>query len=176
MIPPDLVPADCPWPIVLGLDPGTRRAGYGSVVVAPDGPRLITCGVFQAGSRLAIAERLGSIQRELEELLVHLRPTAVAIEGAFSALNVRSALRIGEARGMMLAAVSRVGCPVVEIAPAAAKRAVLGNGAGSKEQVAGMVRRLLGVEELSVPLDATDALAVALAHVEDLRLAERLGR
>ena len=166
VIPGDLVPTDCPWPIVLGLDPGTLKAGFGCLVLAPDGPRLVACGVIAPKAKLSVPERLAHIQEELEELLAVLRPGAVAIEGAFAARNVRSALRLGEARGMMLATVARRGIPVAEIAPAAAKRAVLGHGGGSKEQVASMVKRHLGKDELDVPLDATDALAIALAHVQ----------
>ncbi len=182
MIPDDLVPENCPWPIVLGLDPGTRHAGYGAVVVAPDGPRLITCGVISPRGRDPIARRLGAIQVELETLLSKLRPTSVALESAFAALNIRSALRIGEARGMMLAACARFDVEVVEYAPAQAKKAVLGHGAGSKEQVARMVAVLLGIEgdpaesgALGAREDATDALALALAHVHRMRVSERLG-
>jgi len=176
VIPADLVPADCPWPIVLGLDPGTVRAGFGSVVVAPDGPRLIACGVFAPRARLGVPERLAHIQAELEDLLARLRPTTIAVESGFSARNVKSALRIGEARGMMLATSARLGVPVVEYAPAAAKRAVLGHGNGSKQQVAGMVKTLLGREDLDVPMDATDALAIALAHVHRTRILETTRR
>ena len=180
MIPDDLVPKDCPWPIVLGLDPGTLHAGYGAIVVAPDGPRLVTCGVFSPRSRDSVAVRLGAIQTELDSLLERLRPTTVALETAFAAINVHSALRLGEARGMMLATVARRGIDIAEYAPAQAKKAVLGHGAGSKEQVAGMVAVLLGLDgpaadsALDVRADATDALALALAHVHRTRLAERM--
>ena len=173
MIPEDLVPADCPWPIVLGIDPGTLRLGYGALVVADDGPRLVTCGVFAPRRRLAVANRLAHIQGELETLLARLRPNTVVVEGAFSGQNVRSALRIGEARGMVLATAARRGAEVVELAPATAKKAVLGHGAGSKPQVAAMVATILGCGPLDVPDDSTDALALALAHVQRARL-ERL--
>ena len=165
MIPPDLVPENCPWPVVLGLDPGTLCAGYGAIVVAPDGPRLLTCGIFQPPRALPIAQRLGRIQAELEELLAALRPSHVAIEGGYGAPNIKSALRLGEARGMMLATCGRRGLAIVEIPPASAKRAVVGTGSGSKEQVAAMVWRHLDRAPEEVPEDATDALAVALAHV-----------
>ena len=170
MIPEDLVPADCPWPIVLGVDPGTVQCGFGALVVAPEGPRLVTGGVFAPARRLPVPQRLASIQGELEELLARLRPGVVVVEPAFAARNVRSALRIGEARGMVLATAARAGASIHEYAPSVAKKAVIGHGAGSKEQVAAMVRTLLGVEELEVPLDTTDALALALAYVHRSRL------
>ena len=169
MIPDDLVPVDCPWPVVLGIDPGTHTMGYGALVVAPDAERLVACGVVRSPPGAPIAARLAHLQAELEMLLARLRPTAVALETAFSARNVKSALRIGEARGMILATVARTGVEVAEVAPAVAKKAVLGYGAGSKEQVASMVATILGCE-LDVPADATDALAVALAHVHRLRV------
>ena len=175
MIPEDLVPADCPWPIVVGVDPGTVRCGYGAVVVAPDGPRLVVCGVLAPPGRMSVPRRLGWLQAELEALLARLRPGAVAVEGAYTARNVRSALRIGEARGMVLATAARRGAEVFEYAPAVAKKAVLGHGAGSKEQVAAMVATLLGTTELDVPNDATDALALALAHVHRSRVREVTG-
>ena len=168
VIPEDLVPPDCPWPIVLGIDPGTRVMGYGALVVAGEGPRLLVCGVLQP-ARGPVAHRLGELQEQVEELVRRLRPSTVAIETAFAARNVASALRIGEARGMVLATAGRHRLPVREIAPAAAKKAVLGHGGGTKEQVAAMVCTQLGAK-LDVPLDATDALAVALAYVAQMRL------
>jgi len=173
VIPEDLVPADCPWPIVLGIDPGTRVLGWGALVVAGAAPRLIGCGVLRAPARAAVAERLARIQSELDELLRRLRPSAVALEGAFSARNVQSALRIGEARGIVLAAAAKRGLGVTEIAPAAAKKAVLGHGSATKDQVASLVATILGLDRLDVARDATDALAVALAHVNRLRFAAR---
>ncbi|MEW6072575.1 MAG: crossover junction endodeoxyribonuclease RuvC [Planctomycetota bacterium] len=175
MLPDDLVPPDCPWPIVLGLDPGTRIVGYGAIVLAPDGPRLLACGVLRPPSRLAAAARLARIAAELEEILRAVRPALVVVERAFAARNVQSALRIGEARGVALAAAARAGAPVVELAPAAAKKALVGHGGASKEQVAAMVAARLGRGELAVPHDATDALALALAHVHRSRFAE-IGR
>lgn len=166
MLPADLVPADCTWPIVLGVDPGTRVMGYGALVVAPDGPRLVACGVLRPPARDAIAWRLGHLQEDLEGLLAALRPTSVALEGAFHAKSVRAALRLGEARGVVLASAARRGIEVHEFAPAAAKKAVLGHGGASKTQVARMVATLLGVATLDVPTDATDALALAYACVK----------
>src|SRR5262245_61402526 len=104
MIPADLVPVDCTWPIVLGVDPGTRYSGWGAIVVAPDRPRFVACGIVAPEQDGDIAVRIGTIGTELRELLARLRPSAVALEGAFAARNVRSALRIGEARGVVLAA------------------------------------------------------------------------
>ncbi len=174
MIPEDLVPPNCPWPIVLGIDPGTRVIGYGAILVARETPRLLACGVLRAPRDGSVATRLARLQDELDLLLRRLRPTSLALEGAFSARNVRSALRIGEARGVVLASAARVGIEVAEIPPAVAKKAVLGHGNGTKEQVARLVSTILSCAELAVPPDATDALALALAHANRLRFRARL--
>ena len=166
MLPDDLVPADCPWPVLLGFDPGTQCAGYGAIVEAPGGPRLLACGVIQAPLRANIAVRLAHIAVELDGILRAVRPTTVVVESAFTARNVKSALRIGEARGVVLAVAGRFGAEVIEIPPAVAKKALVGHGGASKEQVARMVATILGTGELDVPLDATDALALALAHAQ----------
>jgi crossover junction endodeoxyribonuclease RuvC len=166
VIPADLVPAGCTWPIVLGIDPGTRAMGYGALVVAPDRPRFLACGVIAPAARAAVAARLGEIQGELERLLAALRPAVVAVERAFHSKNAQSAFRIGEARGLVLAAAARAGIEILELAPAAAKKAVIGNGAASKEQIARMIAHLLGTGPLDAPSDATDALALAFACVK----------
>lgn len=175
-IPEDFVPVDCPWPIVLGLDPGTRRAGWGALLMAAAGPRLIGCGVVDAPGRLSAPIRLARISRGFDLLFDRLRPTTVVVESAFAFRNVQSALRIGEARGLALAGAAKRGMEVIEMAPAAAKKAVLGNGAASKSQVAAMVVRRLGGDLEDVPEDATDALALALAHSERARFAAVLRR
>lgn len=175
MLPDDLVPDDCPWPVVLGVDPGTRVAGFGAIVLAPDGPRLVACGVIRTPAGAEIAVRLAHLASELRAILARVRPTVVVVEGAFAALNVRSALRIGEARGAVLATAAAAGARVMEISPASAKKALVGNGNASKEQVAAMVAVVLGVEEIDAPLDATDALALALAHARRAEIASRTG-
>lgn len=164
MISDDLVPADLPWPIVLGLDPGTRAAGFGAIVVAPDGPRFVACGVLRPDPRDDIGPRLAAIARDLDMLLARLRPRVLVVEKAFAARNVQSALRIGEARGVVLATAAGRSIETVEYAPAVAKKALVGHGGASKHQVAAMVATILR-RELDVAEDATDALALALTHV-----------
>ena len=135
----------------------------------------MACGVLRPPAKASSAKRLAAIAEELEVLLERVRPEVVALEGAFASRNVRSALRLGEARGVVLATAARRGIAIVEVAPASAKKAVVGNGAASKEQVAAMVATLLGVE-LDVPEDATDGLALALAQVQRMSRAAVLRR
>ena len=165
VIPADLVPKGCTWPIVLGVDPGTRVMGYGALVIAPDGPRFVACGVLRPSARAPVPARLAEILVELEDLLAALRPDVLALERAFHSKNVQAAFRIGEARGVVLAAAARVGVEILELAPAAAKKAVVGHGGASKGQIARMIAHLLDTGPLDVPSDATDALALAFACV-----------
>lgn len=164
------VPVDCPWTIVLGLDPGTVVVGYGAVVVRTEGPRLLAAGAVRTPTGLDVPARLGFIRGEVDGLLERLRPTVVVVEQAFAARNVQSALRIGEGRGVILASAARSGARIVQYAPAVAKKALVGNGQADKVQVARMVASSLGLAEAPEPLDASDALALALAHVYKSRV------
>jgi crossover junction endodeoxyribonuclease RuvC len=170
-IPADLVPPDAPWPVILGIDPGTRVVGYGAIVVAGDGPRLLVCGAIHAGARARVPDRLARIAADVRLLVQRLRPSVVVVEKAFHAVNAQSALRIGEGRGVVLAIAAEHGCAVAEYPPAVAKKAVLGNGNASKPQVRAMVTVLLGLAAPPESEDASDALALAIAHVQRMRMA-----
>lgn len=163
------VPDGFPWPIVLGIDPGTLVVGYGAIVAAPDGPRLLAAGALRAPARSAVPERLACIRAGIDALMPRLKPTVVVVEQAFAATNVQSALRIGEGRGVVLASAASFGAEVVQFPPASAKKTLTGNGGAAKSQVAAMVASLLGLEEPPQPLDVTDALALALAHIQRSR-------
>ena len=168
-IPEDLVPPDAPWPVILGIDPGTRVVGYGAVVAAPGAARLLACGAIDAGGRDAVPTRLARIARDVALLVRRLRPRVVVVEKAFHAVNAKSALRIGEGRGVVLAVAADQGVEVAEYPPAVAKKAIGGHGAASKEQVRAMVKTILGIEVPLESMDASDALALALAHVHRSR-------
>jgi crossover junction endodeoxyribonuclease RuvC len=174
----DRVPADFPFPIVLGIDPGTVVLGFGAIVLAGTETRLLSAGVIRAPSRMDVPSRLAHMKNGLEDLFVRLRPQTVVVEQAFAARNIQSALRIGEGRGVVLASAVAYGAEVVQYAPAAAKKSVVGHGGADKSQVARMVGLQLGIEALSGDasgiednggyawaLDATDALALALTHI-----------
>jgi crossover junction endodeoxyribonuclease RuvC len=149
---------------LLGIDPGTRATGFGAVRLSGGAARLVGAGVIRTSSRADAATRLGELGLGLERILAELRPEVVVVERAFASRNVASALRIGEVRGVVLASAVRAGARVVELPPAVAKKALVGNGQAHKTQVAAMVARLLGLAAPPEPLDATDALALALAH------------
>ncbi|MFN0009284.1 MAG: crossover junction endodeoxyribonuclease RuvC [Planctomycetota bacterium] len=153
------------WPVVLGIDPGTRIVGFGAVQAHREGPRFLDAGAIHAGASSSVPERLGEIQARITQILARIRPDVVVVERAFAARNVQSALRIGEGRGVALACAAAFGAEVIELAPAVAKKALVGHGAADKSQVARMVAAVLRLKEPPRSEDATDALALALAHL-----------
>ncbi len=154
--------------IVLGIDPGTRILGYGAIVLGARGPRLLAAGLLRA-SHADVPARLGFLRRELDLLFERLKPDVIVVEQAFAARNVQSALRIGEGRGVVLCCAAHRGAEIVQYAPAVAKKALVGSGAADKSQVARMVEHLLGRKSKDLPLDASDALALALCHAQRQR-------
>ena len=167
---PERVPEDFPWPIVLGVDPGTRIIGYGALVLREDGPRLLAAGTLRPPASEPVPVRLGHLLEEFEDLLRRLRPATLVIEEAFAFRNVQSALRVGEGRGALMAAAARAGLEIVQYTPATAKKAITGNGRADKTQVAQMVAVHLNLAEPLSSLDASDALALALAFAQKGRL------
>jgi crossover junction endodeoxyribonuclease RuvC len=149
---------------ILGIDPGTRVVGWGVIELAARGPRLVAAGVIRAGPG-DICGRMGLIRLELDRLIELHRPSVVAVEEAFANKNLQSALRIGEGRGVVLSCAAAAGVAVHQYTPATAKKALVGNGAAHKSQVASMVARRLGLERAPEPHDASDALALALTHM-----------
>ena len=150
---------------IFGIDPGSERTGYGCVETDGRCHRLVACGAITASASDAFPARLARIHRELAALLNTCRPDSVAIENLFHATNVRSALKLGHARGVAMLAAVEAGCPVVEYTPAEIKRAVVGYGRAEKHQVQQMIKLLLGLDEPPSPHDAADALAVAICHL-----------
>ena len=150
---------------IFGIDPGSERTGYGCIEVIGSRHHLVICGSISAPVRSTFPEKLKHIHAGLAALLARHRPDCVAVENIFYARNVRSALKLGHARGVALLAASEAGLPVVEYAPAEIKRAVVGYGRAEKHQVQQMVKLLLGLDAPPSPHDAADALAVAICHL-----------
>jgi crossover junction endodeoxyribonuclease RuvC len=148
--------------IVLGVDPGSQRTGYG--VVETDGRRhrLVEMGALAPGQRLALPDKLRHIHEGVSALIERLRPDVLAVEDVFHAANTRTALVLGHVRGVVLLAGARAGLAVHEYPPATVKQQITGFGRAEKGQVAFMVTRLLELRADAEPGDATDALAVAL--------------
>ena len=151
--------------IIFGIDPGSERTGYGCIASDGRRHRLLACGTISAAPETGFADRLHAIHAGLVDLLAAHRPDCVAIENIFHARNVRSALKLGHARGVALLAASAAGIEIAEYTPAEVKRAVVGFGRAEKPQVAQMVKLLLGLDAAPSPHDAADAVAIAICHV-----------
>src|SRR5690349_23119406 len=159
---------------VLGIDCGTEYTGYGVVEQAEDGH--LSCravGAIRLNSREPLPRRLNSIFCRLSELIQEHRPDDVAIEDVFYAVNVKSALKLGQVRGVAMLAAATAGLPVAEYAPLAIKSAVVGYGKAEKHQVQQMVMRLLALPAPPEPADAADALAIAICHLHTAATLQR---
>jgi crossover junction endodeoxyribonuclease RuvC len=149
---------------IFGIDPGSERTGYGCVETDGSRHRIVTCGAITSPASASFPARLLAIHTGLSVLLAECRPDCVAIESLFFATNVRSALKLGHARGVAMLAAIEAGAPVAEYTPAEIKRAVVGYGRADKHQVQEMVKLILGLAAVPSPHDAADALAVAICH------------
>ena len=150
---------------IFGIDPGSVRTGYGCIDSDGTRHRLVICGAIDSPAGTSFPDRLLNIHRGLSAALAECRPDGVAVESIFYAVNARSALQLGHARGVALLAASQAGVPIAEYAPAEVKRAMVGYGRAEKTQVREMMRLLLGFESVDYPLDVSDALAVAICHL-----------
>jgi crossover junction endodeoxyribonuclease RuvC len=151
---------------ILGIDPGTATTGYG-VVRRVDGPRiavLVECGVIRTRPRDSLAARLREIYDGVSELIERHRASVLAVEDVFYARNVRTTVVLGHARGVILLAGAQAGIQVHEFPPAEIKKAVVGNGGATKEQVQFMLMRLLRLRSVPHPSDAADGVAAALTY------------
>lgn len=149
--------------VVLGIDPGSRRTGYGVIEVTKSQPRYIASGCINV-AKLPIPERLGEIYRGVCEVISTYQPDVLAIEEVFVSKNAKSALLLGQARGVAIAAGVGQGLDVSEYAARLVKQSIVGTGRASKEQVQHMVTVLLKLAGQPQE-DAADALAIALCHV-----------
>ena len=154
---------------ILGIDPGSSATGYG--VVERNQGRLVHVahGTVRPPRGLPLAVRLDHLYCTVAEVLASQEPDCVAVETVFVAASPQSALVLGHARGVILAAIASTGLPINEYTPARIKRSVTGNGRATKQQVQSMVKRILGLERRP-PADAADALAVAISHANAGRL------
>ena len=165
---------------VFGIDCGTEVTGYGVVESDDTGrqPRLTmkAMGAIRLVKSKTTAERLEQVYSELSAELERWKPDAVAIEEVFYSVNAKSALKLGQVRGVALLAAATQGLPVAEYAPLTIKSSVVGYGLAKKEQVQFMVARLLELAETPQPADAADALAIAICHIHTAQTLEQQGR
>jgi crossover junction endodeoxyribonuclease RuvC len=157
--------------LVLGVDPGTAITGYGLVREAEGQLQAVAYGAITTPSDWALPRRLQKIYCDLTALIREHNPTEGAVEQLFFSRNVKTALAVGQARGVVLLALAEGGLPVHEYTPLQVKQSVVGYGRAEKTQVQELVRVLLGLEVVPQPDDAADALAIAICHLHSARMA-----
>jgi crossover junction endodeoxyribonuclease RuvC len=156
--------------LVLGIDPGTATTGYGLVRDLPDSSlQVVEYGTFVTPAGLPAPERLSMLYHHLQEILLLHRPDSAAVEKLFFQSNVKTAIAVGQARGVVLLALAEAGLDIAEYTPNEVKQAVAGYGSADKKQVQEMVRVLLAMPHIPRPDDAADALAVAITHLHTQR-------
>jgi crossover junction endodeoxyribonuclease RuvC len=152
--------------LVIGIDPGTARTGYGVVRQVDDNSlAAVDYGVIDTSPDLTLPARLLEISNQLSRLIDQHRPDSAAVERLFVREHVNTALSVGQASGVTLLALALAGLPVHEYSPLQVKQAICGFGRADKTQVQEMVRAILGLPERPRPDDAADALAVAICHI-----------
>ncbi|HEY2853683.1 MAG TPA: crossover junction endodeoxyribonuclease RuvC [Gemmatimonadaceae bacterium] len=162
--------------LVLGIDPGTANTGYGIVRSDRAGSfTLVECGVIRTRPRDPLASRLAEIYDGLTQLIARHRPDALSVEDVFYSRNVRTTVVLGHARGVILLAGHQAALAIHEFPPAEIKKAVVGSGAATKEQVQYMLTRLLRLKAVPQPSDAADGVAAALAYIMSARLPSLAG-
>lgn len=152
---------------IMGIDPGTRICGYGVIETDGGDARVLDYGTIRK-TNAALPARLKVIYEGLCAVVAQFSPDVAVVEGTFTGKNMRTALKIGEGRGVALLAAASCGVDVVEYSPATVKKSVVGHGRAHKSQVQQMVRLILNLSELPEPEDAADALALAICHFHRL--------
>jgi crossover junction endodeoxyribonuclease RuvC len=159
---------------VLGIDPGLSRCGYGVVERAGRRPRAVAAGVLRTDPDLPVPQRLACLQSDVRALLAEHRPAVVAVERVLFQVNVRTAIPVAQAAGVAMVEAVGAGCEVVEYSPNEVKQAIAGSGSADKHQVERMVQTLLGIATPLRPVDAADAVALALCHLAYAPLRHRV--
>jgi len=159
--------------LAVGIDPGTATTGYGVVRLTRDGELVaVSFGIISTRKESSAAARLETLYEELRALLKKYKPDTAAVEKLFFQSNVKTALAVGQARGVVMLCLQQAGLNVYEYTPNEVKQAVVGYGGADKRQVQDMVRALLQLDSIPKPDDAADALAIAITHLNTKRYDE----
>ncbi|MEA1881082.1 MAG: crossover junction endodeoxyribonuclease RuvC [Candidatus Marinimicrobia bacterium] len=150
---------------MIGVDPGLSITGFGILDYKGSNVRVVAYGTIKPPVKESLPNRLEYLNSHMNELLEKFEPHIMAIEDTFFSRNVKSALMLGQARGVLLLSAASKGIPSMEYAPRKVKQSVVGNGAADKKQVQYMVQKILKMDEPPKPLDTSDALAIGLCHI-----------
>ena len=158
--------------IVLGIDPGLVQTGYGLIKVGSENNQAIDYGTISSSSKDKLASRLLAIYDDLLSVINEYKPSVMAIEEVFYGKNVKSALLLGHARGVSMICAAKYNIPVFEYSARKVKQSITGNGNAHKSQIKFMIMKELNLKNFNAPIDASDALAIALCHIYQVRLEE----
>ena len=158
--------------IILGIDPGLTKTGFGLISIKEDEPKIIDFGIIQPNKNDTLSKRLYTIYLDMEELINTFSPTILSIEDVFYGRNVKSALLLGQARGVAMLCAAKNNMPVFEYSAKKVKQSVTGNGNADKVQLQYMIKQIFSLKSLPKPLDASDAIGIALCHFNQVKVEE----
>jgi len=156
--------------IVLGIDPGLTVTGFAILSTKNDDTRIIDYGTIEPNRKDTLSKRLYSIYADIEELIKVFSPNILAIEDIFYGRNVKSAFYLGQARGVAMMCAAKHDMPVFEYSAKKVKQAITGNGNADKTQLQYMIKQIFKLKHLPTPLDASDAIGIALCHINQIKL------
>ena len=158
--------------IILGIDPGLTKTGFGLISIKEDEPEIIDFGIIQPNKDDTLSKRLYTIYLDMEELIQTFSPTVLSIEDVFYGRNVKSALLLGQARGIAMLCAAKYDIPVFEYSAKKVKQAITGNGNADKTQLQYMIKQIFKLKQLPTPLDASDAIGIALCYIYQTKINE----
>ena len=158
--------------IIIGIDPGLVKTGYGIVSIKNERPELIDFGIISPNPNDTISNRIFTIFSDIEQLINTYSPSVFSIEDIFYSRNFKSAMLLGQARGAAVLAAAKYKLPIFEYSAKKVKQSITGNGNADKTQVQYMITKILNIKTTSMPLDASDALGIALCHLNQLKVNE----
>ncbi len=156
--------------IVLGIDPGLTKTGFGLLSISNDSPKIIDYGIIEPNKNDNLSKRLYSIYTDINQLIEMFNPTVFSIEDIFYGRNVKSARVLAQARGVAMLCAAKYDIPIFEYSARKVKQAVTGNGNADKTQLQYMVKQIFKLKQLPTPLDASDALGIALCHIYQTKI------
>ena len=156
--------------VILGIDPGLRITGFGVLSTKNDNTQIIDYGIIEPNKKDTLSKRLYSIYVDIEELIKVFSPNILAIEDIFYGRNVKSAFYLGQARGIAMMCAAKHNMPVFEYSAKKVKQAITGNGNADKTQLQYMIKQIFKLKHLPTPLDASDAIGIALCHINQIKL------
>jgi len=158
--------------IILGIDPGLINTGFGIISIQDNKPSLVDYGIISPNRKDSTPNRLFTIYSDVLELIGNYNPTIFSIEDVFYSKNFKSALMLGQARGAAILAAAKFNIPIFEYSARKVKQSITGNGNADKTQLQYMIKNIFKLKELPTPLDASDALAIALCHLNQIKINE----